>query len=167
MGKKTSMPTSSIATSPLHENLIAAGFVPSHSLADRDQLSVKEVRTIYIMRLSRRCSTIAFQVDGRIISSGNKCDYIILINDRATTWTEILTELKGTDVDHAITQLEESLKAAILDNPTITTKKARIVAQSFPSNKSNPNLAKAKRRFLSTYGCELKTVKSGQPDTVL
>lgn len=45
--------------------------------------------------------------------------------------------------------------------------KARIVAASFPANKSNPVMEKAKKEFASLpYRCELRGLKNGQRDKV-
>lgn len=41
---------------------------------------------------------------------------------------------------------------------------ARIVAQSFPSNKSNPTMEKAKQEFRRKYQCDLRGMKTGQTD---
>ena len=153
---------------PLHEELIAKGFSPYHKLADREDLSLKENCTKYVMQLEKRTPTVSFHVDGYIINEGNKCDYIVMAQSdvRKNRWTEILVELKGTDVKKAIEQLESSLNADILKNGLIESLKARLVALSFPSHKSNPVLEKARRRFERVYKCELKTVKSGQPDKI-
>lgn len=160
--------THSSQEASLHEVLIANGFTPHHTLADRERLSLKEKRTQYIMQLSEKFPTASFQIDGKIITEGNKCDFIILVkhNPIAHLWKEVFIELKGTDIKHAIEQLETTLKIEILQHPTINERKARIVALSFPSYKSNPTIELAKRRFLSSYRCELKSVKSGQPDQV-
>jgi len=152
----------------LHDSLIAKGFVPHHQLAQRKELSLKENRTKYVMNLCSNCLTVSFRVDGQIIEEGDKCDYVVLAEHDPVShlWKEIFVELKGTDVEHAISQLEASLGADILKNPMISQRKARIVALSFPSSKSNPAVEKAKRRFQSIYNCELKSVKSGQPDMI-
>lgn len=39
-----------------------------------------------------------------------------------------------------------------------------IVATSIPSNRSDPKLKKAKIRFHKKYRCELKTIKSNNPE---
>jgi len=152
----------------LHEVLIADGHTPHHNLADRKELSLKEKRTKYVMRLNTKLPTVSFQVDGRIITSGNKCDFVILIEHNSTRhqWKEVFVELKGTDVEHAIAQIEASVKADILKHSTISEVKARIVALSFPSSKSNPKMELAKRHFRKDYNCELKSVKSERPDLV-
>ena len=65
---------------------------------------------------------------------------------------------------HAIDQLRQTLKKAIFKHPSIDDIRARIVAQSFPSNKSNPTMEKAKQEFRKDYNCDLRGMKSGQED---
>lgn len=79
-------------------------------------------------------------------------------------WTEVFVELKGVDAGHAINQLRETLKKSIFKHPSNDVVRARIVAQSFPSNKSNPTMEKAKQEFRKVYNCDLRGMKSGQED---
>lgn len=148
--------------------LAAAGYKPHDMLAERDALSFKEQKTQYKLQLSRRCPTVSYQVDGNLIDEGYKCDFMVLAGheDAPGPWTQVLVELKGTAVEHAITQLESSIKHPMLIHRDVAVRKARIVAQSFPSHKSNPVVEKARRRFQTLYKCELKTVKSNQPDKI-
>ncbi len=44
--------------------------------------------------------------------------------------------------------------------------RARIVAQSFPSNKANPIMEKAKIEFRQKYHCDLRGMKNGQEDSI-
>lgn len=120
------------------------------------------------MKCATKVPVGCFKVDGYLIKEGQKCDYMVLVQPDAKVveFVQVLVELKGTDVEHAIKQLESSLSNSLLQHSSIRAKKARIVAQSFPSSKSNPAVAMAKRRFWNSYKCELKTVKSGQLDKV-
>jgi hypothetical protein len=56
------------------------------------------------------------------------------------------------------------LKKAIFKHPSNDDVRARIVAQSFPSNKSNPAMEKAKQEFRKDYNCDLRGMKTGQED---
>ena len=56
------------------------------------------------------------------------------------------------------------LKKAIFKHPTNDDIRARIVAQSFPSNKSNPAMEKAKQEFRKDFNCDLRGMKNGQED---
>lgn len=55
-------------------------------------------------------------------------------------------------------------KKTIFKHPSNDDIRARIVAQSFPSNKSNPTMEKAKQEFRKDYNCDLRGMKSGQED---
>ena len=158
----------SLPKSTLHDELLSRGFNPHHKLDSRQELSLKEERTKYIMQLVKKLPTISFKIDGHIITEGNKCDFMILIerDNKECIWEQVFVELKGTDVEHAINQLETTLGADILKTSLISNRRARVVALSFPSSKSDPTIEKAKRRFLSKYNCELKTLKSGNPDRI-
>ena len=70
--------------------------------------------------------------------------------------------MKGVDTIHAIDQLRKTLKKSIFKHPSNDVVRARIVAQSFPSNKSNPAMEKAK--FRKVYNCDLRGMKTGQED---
>lgn len=112
--------------------------------------------------------TVTFQVDGNIIKEGTKCDYLTLINHdvKQKMWSEVFIELKGSDVSHAIEQLEKTLQTPVFMNGAVENKFARLVATSFPANKSNTLIERAKRRFLANYHCELKSIGSGKPDMI-
>ena len=45
-------------------------------------------------------------------------------------------------------------------------KRARIVAASFPSNRGDMTMEKVKIRFKKIYKCDLRGLKSGQPDKI-
>ena len=42
--------------------------------------------------------------------------------------------------------------------------RARIVANSYPSNKANSDMEKAKRDFRKDFNCDLRSVMNGQED---
>lgn len=103
------------------------------------------------------------------MKDGQRCDKLILVkrseNDvEPEQWTEVFVELKGVDTGHAINQLRETLKKSIFKHSSNDIVRARIVAQSFPSNKSNPTMEKAKSEFRKNYNCDLRGMKSGQED---
>ncbi len=105
-----------------------------------------------------------------IITEGNKCDYLVLAkqdeNPQNNNWKAIFIELKGTDVEHALEQLDASMSNGELKHGSINERHARIVAKSFPSSKSNPKFEAAKRTFKEKHKCSLKQVSSGCPDLV-
>lgn len=105
---------------------------------------------------------------GCIITSGCKCDKLLLSKNPSdlATWFGHFIELKGTDVGHAIDQLEATIQHPLFNDNSLVKKFARIIARSFPSSKGDPIVEKARIRFKQHYQCELKTLKSQNPDTV-
>ena len=49
-----------------------------------------------------------YRIDGIVLTEGNKCDYLLLNEDKQVAY---LIELKGKNLSHAAVQLEETLKA--------------------------------------------------------
>lgn len=145
-------------------------YVPKYPLAERSELSLKESQTTYKLSFgrSKRRESVVYQIDGYIITAGKKCDYLILAQqDVADTWKSIFVELKGTDVNHALEQLDASLSNPIFRHDSINEVHARIVAKSFPANTANSEFEKARRKFKTKYkSCSFKQVSSNQPDII-
>lgn len=141
-------------------------------LVDRENLSLKETNTTYKLNFGKRRLCVVYQVDGNIIKVGNKCDYLILarqdISDKNNEkWKSIFVELKGTDVVHALEQLDATLDNELFIHSSINEIHARIVAKSFPANNANTDFEKAKRKFKKKHkNCTFKQVSSNQPDTI-
>lgn len=151
-------------------SILSKDFCPKLPLKLRENLSLKEQRTEYRLQFGKRRICVAYQVDGTIITDGNKCDYLVLAKQdedaQKNDWKAIFIELKGTDVEHALKQLDASMSDARLKHSSINELHARIVAKSFPSNKSNPKFEAAKRAFKNKHNCSIKQVTSGNPDLV-
>lgn len=152
-----------------HERLLAEGYAPEQVLQIRAKVSVSENGKRYLLATNGKEESVVYAVDGNIVKEGLKCDKLVLVKRSAKDvtpeqWTEAFVELKGVDTDHAIDQLRQTLKKAIFKHPSNDDIRARIVAQSFPSNKSNPTMEKAKQEFRKDYNCDLRGMKSGQED---
>lgn len=152
-----------------HERLTAEGFAPEQVLQVRAKVSVSENGKRYLLATNGKEESVVYAVDGNIVKEGPKCDKLVLVKRSAKEvkpeqWTEAFVELKGVDTNHAIDQLRQTLKKAIFKHPSNDDIRARIVAQSFPSNKSNPTMEKAKQEFRKDYNCDLRGMKSGQED---
>lgn len=152
-----------------HERLMTEGYAPEQGLQIRTKVSVTENGKRYLMTTNGKEESVVYAVDGNIIKEGLKCDKLVLVKRSAKDvkpeqWTEAFVELKGVDTSHAIDQLRQTLKKAIFKHPSNDDIRARIVAQSFPSNKSNPTMEKAKQEFRKDYNCDLRGMKSGQED---
>ena len=152
-----------------HERLLAEGYAPEQVLQIRSKVSVSEKGKRYLLATNGKEESVVYAVDGNIVKEGLKCDKLVLVKRSAKDmkpeqWTEAFVELKGVDTNHAIDQLRQTLKKAIFKHPSNDDIRARIVAQSFPSNKSNPTMEKAKQEFRKDYNCDLRGMKSGQED---
>lgn len=151
-------------------SVLEKDFRPTLPLESRENLSLKEQRTKYLLRFGKRRTCVAYQVDGNIITEGNRCDYLVLAkqdeDSQDNNWKAVFIELKGTDVEHALKQLDAGMSNSKLKHSSINERHARIVAKSFPSSKSNPKFETAKRIFKERHKCSLKQVSSGCPDFI-
>ena len=152
-----------------HDCLKAKGYAPEQNLQVRAKISVSEMGKRYILATHSKEESVVYAVDNCVIKEGQRCDKLVLVkrSDKGIVpeqWTETFVELKGRDTNHAIDQLRQTLKNAIFKHPSNDDIRARVVAQSFPSNKSNPAMEKAKREFRKDYYCDLCGMKNGQED---
>ncbi len=141
-------------------------YKPEQQLKVRKNISASEKGVTYTATVNPERETVVFQVDGCIVTGGNKSDRLILSASEGTDWLGHFIELKGCDIRHAIEQLEATLMCPEFNDKTLVRRFARIVGRSFPSNTGNPILEKARNRFREKYKCELKSLKSFQPDKI-
>lgn len=144
----------------LIDKLHRLGFEPQQSLQLRKSISVKENGKKYTLELIPPKECAAYQVDGEIVSDGNKCDKLITVDCQEKGWCEVFVELKGKNISHAISQLEESLKKDCFWHQTIKMRRARIVGQSIPRNTGNSIMERAKIRFMQKFNCDLRAFSS-------
>ncbi len=141
--------------------------IPEQPLQQRSTVSLSEKGKTYKVDVRNGAKSIVFQVDGYVITAGLKCDKFLA----ATTNTDsraIFVELKGTDISHAIDQLE-----ATINNPYFLPypqrndcARARIVTSGCgPKSASHAKLEKARIRFKDRYNIELRILKNNQPDS--
>ena len=154
-----------------YEMLTGKGYKPSLPLLYRKTLVTSEKGRKYTLSISGKKETALFDVDGYLVTRGQKCDKLVLVDECKNAgkeeWCEIFVELKGKDVAHAIEQLRTTLQNPLFKHPANKVVKARIVASSFPANKANPIMEKAKKEFAaSPFHCELRGMKNGQEDKI-
>lgn len=152
-----------------HERLMAEDYAPEQDLQIRAKVSVSEKGKRYLLATNDKEESVVYIVDGNIVKEGLRCDKLVLVkrsakNVKPEQWTETFVELKGVDTSHAIEQLRQTLEKPIFKHSSNVDIRARIIAQSFPSNKSNPTMEKAKQEFRKNYNCDLRGMKSGQED---
>lgn len=156
-------------TSACIDLLTAVGHNPIQQWIVRKQVSVSENGKTYSLPLNPPKDSAVYQIDGEIISVGKKCDKLVAVLDNQFG-ASIFVELKGKDVAHAIDQLESTLNHEYFktnkNNKDVV--RARIVTcGSGPTSTSSKIVTDAKIRFLKKYNCELRILKSRQPDIPL
>lgn len=142
-------------------------FSPVQQEKMRRQLRLQEKGTCYVLELRPEMNSCVFQIDGDIIKSTetDKCDFVALIN-HDDSWSEFFIELKGSDIAHAIKQIESTITSHLFKDTVRTLRKARIVtANRIPVNTGNSIIERAKVKF-KKMGCDLRAMKSFQPDVL-
>jgi len=95
------------------------------------------------------------QVDGCLNINGVKCDWLLIINE---PYIEIYIELKGSDVEHAFTQIENTIKLVSQDYKNVP-KYCYIITTRCPITSAQIQV-KAKS-FKKKYNVVLKVKKTG------
>lgn len=80
----------------------------SHCQARQSRISCKENKSTYVGNNPTGCKVKLYHIDGEIITEGLRCDYLLLEEEHLNA---IFIELKGTQLEHAIRQLENTDKA--------------------------------------------------------
>ena len=106
---------------------------------------------------SRR-SVEKIQVDDCLITNGLRCDWLVRTDD-AISKQDIFIELKGADVEHAVRQLETSVRA--LARPPQSVLRRCYVVHTWCSM-TGTDLQKYKLRFQRQLNARLETVKDGK-----
>lgn len=132
------------------------------------KISLKERSTVYILNLVPPMDCAAYQVDDYIIRGADKdkCDKVVVAASDDGELISVFVELKGSDVAHAVKQLEASLRYPLFAKNRTKWTKARIVANKIPSNSGRSVVERAKIDFRRKYNCELMCMKSGNPDII-
>lgn len=139
--------------------LSEAGFEPDlHQMCS--QMVVGEKRSKYVLTLEPKMEGWKYRVDGYIIVAGDKCDALFLSKD-GDDYAEVFVELKGSDVDHAITQLEETIKHEMFRDSNALIRWARISTHSYPkSTILDQKVNQKTAAFQENYRCELRITRS-------
>ena len=141
-----------------------------HKLRKRSTFSVKEKGACYKLENLGKFENVDYQVDGVLISGDiegqPKCDRLLLVKISEEQWIHVFIELKGKNVSHGLAQLEATLAHPLFRACRGQGEKrfARIVAKSLPSSKNDPEMAKAKLKFLKQYHCSLQPLKTDNPE---
>jgi len=117
--------------------------------SDKSEVVVRENgKTFRIINKSRLLiNTVT--IDGCYITKGRRCDYLFEIVDKDIIKNVFYVELKGKDIEHAVTQLEATIKCCKQIHNELN-REAFIVASRVP--KSGTCTQVIKKRFLSNNG---------------
>lgn len=134
------------------ENIINTNlksFKADTPLGERKIVSTSEKGKTYKITFTVIKPSAVYTIDGNIITDGDRCDKLVLVQSNITQnkWIEIFVELKGKDVDHAVTQLKATIDNPVFKHKTIEKLWARIVAQSYPKNTGNSTIERARDYF--------------------
>ena len=141
-----------------------------HSLKRRRTFCAKEKGGYYRLEHLGEFENVDYQVDGVLISGDiegqPKCDRLLLVKISEEQWIHVFIELKGKNVSHGLAQLEATLAHPLFRACRGQGEKrfARLVAKSIPSSKNDPEMAKAKLKFLKQYHCSLQPLKPENPE---
>lgn len=141
------------------------GFAPELPWSVRKIVSTKEKGVVYRVQTDGNVSSAIFKVDGQIITEGLRCDkFVVVKNDQKSV--AIFLELKGGGINHAIEQLESTIKHLIFKPYPSKTDNVRaiIVTSGGPASRQRIELNKAKERFLRLYNIELRLLAAGSED---
>jgi hypothetical protein len=145
-----------------------SNFLPYKKLYVRNEVSVQENSTRYVLNMKPSKECAVYKVDDGIIkgTDTDKCDYFFWIRTSMNSDAGIFVELKGHDVPHAVKQLEATLKYPLFAMNKCDSTYARIISNRIPSNTGSSVVERAKIDFLKKYRCQLKCLKSMQPDHI-
>ncbi|TAF10518.1 MAG: hypothetical protein EAZ77_03050 [Nostocales cyanobacterium] len=95
------------------------------------------------------------QVDGCLDIQGVKCDWLLIIGE---PYIEIYIELKGSDVEHAFTQIENTIKLVSQDYKNVR-KYCYIITTRCPL--TSTQIQVKKKSFKRKYNAVLEVKKTG------
>lgn len=140
-----------------YSKLSKCGFVPAdHGV--REKFVCSEKQSKYTLSLDPKMEGWRYSVDGYLITEGRKCDALILVKDRDDGFAEVFVELKGrNNVDHAISQLEETLKHELFKDNSFLLRWARISSYSYPQSQLlDKTVDKKTKEFIKQFHCDLR-----------
>ena len=142
----------------LKDRLDAYEGQPEQMWRERKAVSVGERGQSYQVTFVDALPTAVYAIDGGIITDNNvlKCDKLILIEGDNRQFVELFVELKGRDIEHAISQMEATLKNNLFKDASVKAKQARIIGRNIPRNSGRAVTEIAKKIFLAIYKCRLE-----------
>lgn len=131
---------------------------PEQGWNKRKSISVGERGQTYRAVFSQEYLSAVYGIDGGVIKDRHivKCDKLILVDLGHLSLFELFVELKGGNIQHAIEQVEATLKNPLFKDPAVKKRQARIIGRKIPSNTGNSITERAKKKFMAKYNCRLE-----------
>lgn len=123
------------------------------SVGKDSRLCLKEQRSVMYIINKDRLKYTKIQIDGCDKLDGIKCDYGVYLHN---TDQRLLVELKGSDIKHAVDQIQATLKYYGLAEGVICF----IISSNIPLSSTESQLLKAKFRN-DNRGMSLRIERSG------
>jgi hypothetical protein len=119
-------------------------------------LAGRRTATLYLLNpLLRRAERV--EVDNCVIAEGPRYDWLVRLDD-ATSREEIYVELKGSDILHAVDQLEATISKLSMDCRRFP-KRCLVACSRSPL--TGTDVQKYKDRFHDRFGASFQVVRDG------
>lgn len=116
-------------------------------------VSVSENKRAFRIKNDSNFTINKIEVDGCYITTGAKCDYLLEVISQNTVTMVFYVELKGSDINHAIEQLEATIQYCLTEHKNVDKKECYIIASKFPS--AGPSSQVLKKKFLKKNKIQL------------
>lgn len=97
-----------------------------------------------------------YRIDGVVINSGERCDYLLFDEDRNTAY---LIELKGSDVGKGIKQLETTSRVLNAYLASYSIKYRLVVSRVNTHDLHQLSYVKFKRKYGDAFICKVKELR--------
>lgn len=114
-----------------------------NELTSNKKIVLKENRREFIIENHSNFKINKVRVDGCYITDGSRCDYLVEIINSSSIERVFYIELKGKDIEHAIEQLENTLKYCKAIHKEFK-RECYIVLSRFPSSGTSSQVLKKK-----------------------
>ncbi len=131
-----------------------AGFGECETVVTDPRIVLREKRSRICFLNPRRARVRKIVIDGCVIQDGLRCDHLLI----DAVPVEHFVELKGSNVRHALDQLEATIKQVSADAEA-AVKRAYVLSARCPL--ASPDVQAHQRRFKSVYNAALIIRRSG------
>ncbi len=119
-------------------------------------LTGRRTSTLYLLNPQLR-GVERVEVDDCVITEGRRCDWLVRLDD-ATSREEIYVELKGSDILHAVDQLEATINKLLIDCKQFP-KRCLVACSRSPL--TGTDVQKYKARFHNRFRAAFQVVRDG------